>query len=212
LRELALDKLVEGQSVMTYKDVDYSFTTDETARPTTSIMLPDENGFKALPTEVHKVVHLQQIVELPTAPQSQIGIPSSSITTQPQFCVQKRVKREQPKGLKMRYRPAGAGTGDLGTIGSSESDEPAPSRPTTAAVSKKRKERDDDTVSVAKKKKKKDKHREDAMDGVTTSKEGSKKSKESTSSALVVSGSGQSNGLETPKKKDQEKKKRKEKT
>jgi len=222
LKELALDKLVEGEPVMTCKDVDYSFTTDDTARPTTSIMLPSENGFNALPIEVQKVVHLRQVVKLPTAPQSQAGISSTSTTTiVPQFNVQKRTKREQPSGLRMRYRPPGAGTGDIGRIGSSDSDVPASAKPALASssstISKKRKERENDTASgekKKKKKKKKDEHQEgteDAMESVTTSKERSKKGKDSTTGFSSINGSAKSNGVETPKKKDKEKKKKRDK-
>jgi hypothetical protein len=218
LKELASDKLVEGEPVMTYNNVDYSFTTDDTARPMTSIILPSGVGFNALTTEVRKVVHLRQVVKLPTAPQSQAGIPSTSTTTLPQFSVQKRTKREQPSGLRMRYRPPGAGTGDIGTIGCSDSDEPASSRPTFASsrsrVSKKRKERENDTVPGEKKKKKNDEHRagtEDAMDGVTTSKEGSKKSKDSTTGFSSINRSAKANDFETPKKKDKEKTKKRDK-
>lgn len=206
---------------MTYKDVDYSFTTDDTARPTTLIMLPSESGFNPQSTEVQKVVHLRQVVKLPTAPQSEAGIPSSAATTlpqQPQFTVQKRTKREQPKGLKMRFRPSGAGTGDLGHIGSSSDEEPASKRPkpssTAPSVGKKRKERDDDVVSGEKKKKKKEKHRagtEDAMEGITTSNGTPNKSKDLVASSSIIHGSAQSNGVETPKKKDKEKKRKKEK-
>lgn len=221
LKELALDKMVEGASVMTYKDVDYSFSTDDTARPTTAIFLPSETGFKPQPTEVQKIVHLRQVVKLPTEPQSEAGIPSSAATTipqQPQFTVQKRTKREQPKGLKMRYRPSGAGTGDLGHIGSSDEDESAlkRSKPSSTApnVGKKRKERDDDVASGEKKKKKKDKHRsgtEDAMEGVIASNGTPKKTRDLGPSSSSMNGSAKSTGVETPKKKDKEKKKKREK-
>ncbi|KAE9984812.1 hypothetical protein EG328_008213 [Venturia inaequalis] len=221
LKELAMDKLVEGASVMTYKDVDYSFTIDDTARPTTAILLPSESGFTPQPTEVQRIVHLRQVVKLPTAPQSEAGIPSSAATTipqQPQFEVQKRTKREQPKGLKMRYRPSGAGTGDLGHIGSSDDEEPALKRPkssTAPNVGKKRKERDDDVApGDKKKKKKKEKHRlgtEDAMEGVIASNGTPKKTRELISSSSGLNGSAKLNGVETPKKKDKEKKKNREK-
>jgi hypothetical protein len=200
---------------MSYKDVDYSFITDDTARPTTSLILPSKNGFKPLSTEVQKVVHLRQVVKLPTAPQSRAGIPSASTTILPQPSVQVRTKREQPKGLRMRYRPSGAGTGDIGSIGSPDSDEPTSSRPvitsSNAAVSKKRKERDENTVSGEKKKKKKDKHREGhAIENTTATaaKEGSKKSKDLPSGFSTINVAAKLNGHAESKKKDKEKKKK----
>jgi hypothetical protein len=198
---------------MSYNDVDYSFTTDETARLTTSLILPSENGFKSHPTEVQNVVHLRQVVKLPTAPQSGAGIPPPSLETSSQPIVQKRVKREQPKGLRMRFRPSGAGTGDIGTIGSSDSDEPASLKATSSSVAgKKRKERDDDTVSGEKKRKKKDKRQEsngDVVQAVSTSKEASKKSIDSTSCLPTTSSGMKPNSIEDSKKKDREKKKKK---
>ncbi|QDS71392.1 hypothetical protein FKW77_002942 [Venturia effusa] len=217
LKELAMDELVEGAPVITYKDVEYSFTMDDTARATTSILLSSENGFEPQPIEVQKVVHLRQVIKLPTAPQSEAGIPSSAATTlpqQPQFTVQKRTKREQPKGLKMRYRPSGAGTGDLGHIGSSDDEVSASRRPksssTGANVGKKRKERDDDVASgeKEKKKKRKEKRRSGNEDAVALN--GTpKKSKDSVPSSSSINVPAKSNGVETPNRKDKEKKKKK---
>lgn len=206
---------------MTYKDVDYSFTMEDTARLTTSILLPSDSGFKPQSTEIQKIIHLRKVIKLPTAPQSEAGIPSSAATTipqQPQFTVQKRTKREQPSGLRMRYRPSGAGTGDLGHIGSSDDEELAAKRPkassASANVGKKRKERDDDVLSGEKKKKKKDKHRlgvDDTMEDVVASNGTPKKSKDLVPSSSAVNGSARSNGVDTPRKKDKEKKKKRDK-
>lgn len=63
---------------------------------------------------VDRVLHLQQIVKLPGindddpegAPSSQATVPAT------------KPVRQQPKGLRMRFRPIGFGTGKLGKLGS----------------------------------------------------------------------------------------------
>ena len=66
---------------------------------------------------INQIFHLQQIVKLPGVQTSDIIAASSSKATIPA----KKPIRQQPQGLKMRFRPIGFGDGETGKIGSSSS-------------------------------------------------------------------------------------------
>lgn len=67
---------------------------------------------------INRVLHLQQIVNLPGINDGDINATSSSNATVPA----KKPVRKQPKGLRMRFRPIGFGSGKLGRLGSDSSD------------------------------------------------------------------------------------------
>lgn len=69
-----------------------------------------------VPRPLDRILHLQQIVELPSVHNSA----GSATQSNPKATVPaKKPVRQQPKGLKMRFRPIGFGTGAVGDIGSS---------------------------------------------------------------------------------------------
>jgi hypothetical protein len=63
-----------------------------------------------------RILHFQQIVELPR--EKYFASNSIQSNTKANVPAQKPI-RQQPKGLKMRFRPIGFGTGAVGDIGSS---------------------------------------------------------------------------------------------
>jgi hypothetical protein len=65
------------------------------------------------------IVHLQEIVKLPETSATTANVAVDNRATVPK----KRPVLEQPKGLKMSFRPAGFGDGEAGTIGDSEDDD-----------------------------------------------------------------------------------------
>jgi hypothetical protein len=69
---------------------------------------------------IDRILHLQQIVQLPSVYDATAKEAASSTLAQPTVPVKKLV-RQQPPGLKMRFRPIGFGNGKTGTIGSSSS-------------------------------------------------------------------------------------------
>jgi hypothetical protein len=62
-------------------------------------------------------LHLQQIIKIPGINDGDASAPPSSKATIPAT----KPVRQQPKGLRMRFRPIGFGTGKLGKLGSSSS-------------------------------------------------------------------------------------------
>jgi hypothetical protein len=128
IEELSLLDIKEHRKVLSHKGDDYGFIEDESeATAITKVLVPSssDDGYRSgrqtyintsftplrlvAKTPVTKILHLQQIVQPPSLPQ---------ITTPA-----KKPVRQQPRGLKMRFRPIGFSNGDMGRIGSSSSSE-----------------------------------------------------------------------------------------
>jgi hypothetical protein len=71
--------------------------------------------FLSAPREIDQILHLQHIVKLPGVHE---GVASNVTGTSVSTAPAKRPARPQPKGLKMRFRPLGFGSGKTGEIGS----------------------------------------------------------------------------------------------
>jgi hypothetical protein len=148
---------------------------------------------------------LRQLVQLPIATESLGGKLAGSSSVLPEAGAATKSKRQQPKGLRMRYRPSGYGADNSGTLGASDSDEPRqphtqfrapPELNGHSKHHKKRKEREEgaanDASEMAHKTKKKRKHKEGRVEEDTVMED------------VVRQESGpQSNGL-PKKKKDRE--------
>lgn len=67
--------------------------------------------------DIDQIFHLQQVVKLPGVRDTSSTRATSSRATIPT----KKPARQQPQGLKMRFRPIGFGDGETGKIGSSSS-------------------------------------------------------------------------------------------
>ncbi|PSS09061.1 hypothetical protein M430DRAFT_53620 [Amorphotheca resinae ATCC 22711] len=112
IEELSLLDIKEHRKVLSHKGDNYGFFEDESeATAITKVLVPSssDDGYRSAKTPVNKILHLQQIVQPPSLPQ---------ITTPA-----KKPVRQQPRGLKMRFRPIGFSNGDMGRIGSSSSSE-----------------------------------------------------------------------------------------
>jgi len=70
---------------------------------------------------IDNILHLQQVVKLPNMNEDS----TASQATVPA----KKPVRQQPKGLKMRFKPSGFGDGETGKIGSSSEDDEMPKAP-----------------------------------------------------------------------------------
>ncbi|KAL3426281.1 hypothetical protein PVAG01_03072 [Phlyctema vagabunda] len=126
VKEISLKAVKKGKAVLSQDGNDYGFVQDDTEdNGFTKIMLPTGKGYRANANKFAQVLHLQQIVNLPTQGHADADVPSQATVPT------KRPARQQPKGLKMRFTPIGYGDGDAGTLGSSESeadDDAAPKR------------------------------------------------------------------------------------
>jgi len=78
-------------------------------------LVPAKNGFNVLSSKVDDVMHLQKMVRLPAPAQSPSLLPLSSTGMLAEKPVAKGSKREQPAGLRMRFKPPGS-TEDPGGV------------------------------------------------------------------------------------------------
>jgi hypothetical protein len=168
LTEVALDSIQSGKPVLSHNGVDYVMSEDKGAQSgnATLVLLPEKDGYKPISQPVSKTFHLRQHVTIPNLSEKQTsGITGSTaagdVATPAVYAV-----RPQPKGMRMRYRPPGFGSGDPGRIGSdSESDaEPVgkeaglqfPKAPVATGHKKDRKEKKEKREKKEKKSKSKD--------------------------------------------------------
>lgn len=125
LTEVALDSIQSGKPVLSHKGVDYVMSEDKGAQSgnATLVLLPEKDGYKPISQPVSKTFHLRQHVVLPDFSEKQTsdvtgGTDAADVAKPSVYAV-----RPQPKGMRMRYKPPGFGSGDPGRIGSdSESD------------------------------------------------------------------------------------------
>ncbi|KAG9248236.1 DNA-directed RNA polymerase I subunit RPA34.5-domain-containing protein [Calycina marina] len=107
---------VREKAVIKFNGIEYAFVEGTAeAKASTQFMVPDSSrdGYRPIFKSVDNILHLQQKVELLTT------AAQSTLATVPA----KKPVRQQPKGLKMRYKPSGSGDSEAGKIGSSSEDE-----------------------------------------------------------------------------------------
>ncbi|WEW60506.1 hypothetical protein PRK78_005993 [Emydomyces testavorans] len=104
IKQLALDAVATGESVLRHKGVDYRLREDQIGvERTKSLLLPTDNGTGYLrrPEEVAQTFHVEQIVNPPTqGSKSHIEAMKKKTKALP----------SQPKNLRMRYMPFGSST------------------------------------------------------------------------------------------------------
>lgn len=163
IREVALDKALLGEPVLSHKGVDYGLPADgqpqTTAAELQTLLVYDESKGVYVKKEVQNIQSytVQEMVRLPQ---------NNSNKNHEAPAAAQKPARPQPKHLKMRFHPVGSGN-NLGaeTIGSSsesEADEPTFSVPRQEP---KRKSDSQDDQGEKKKKKKKEKHASSSQDG-----------------------------------------------
>ncbi|KAF2738030.1 hypothetical protein EJ04DRAFT_574259 [Polyplosphaeria fusca] len=126
IRQLALDKALEGEPVTKHDGMEYGFSAQGIEGGKRDILIPHHRGFKPAGVQVSRTLHLQQIVSLPKLSSKQAdpntGSEAASSITRSTI----RAPRPQVKGLRMRFLPSGFGAEEPGTIGMSDSDTEAP--------------------------------------------------------------------------------------
>ncbi|KAL2363031.1 hypothetical protein RJZ56_004062 [Blastomyces dermatitidis] len=114
IQELALDAVATGGSILTHQGVNYKLREDQIgAEKYKSLLLPDEKGnaYHRSHANVMQTFHLEQIVDLANgATHSEQSVRISELT---------KPKHEQPRHLKMRYKPIGSTEDQPETFGSS---------------------------------------------------------------------------------------------
>ena len=185
-----LGKVAEAAPLISHEDKEYTLVNASTSsQSTSSIMLPNTQGYGVVRSRVTRVMHLQQIARLPSTPSTTNAQPVEN-TPDLEYRLVPKPKREQPKGLRMRYRPSGFGSDSPGTIGlglSDDSDILYANESLASSFShsieesskaKKRRERDGEEAQESATKKSKKHHSH--QDGISPEKEKKKKKQKHT--------------------------------
>ncbi|KAK6443626.1 hypothetical protein LTR95_000453 [Oleoguttula sp. CCFEE 5521] len=131
LTEASFEAIEKGTPVLTHKSARYSLTPLPSATATT-VLLPTSEGYTPLSQPITRTLQIREVVELPELSGKQASQMTGSEKAAEMKLPAISKVREQPRGLKMRYRPPGFGKGEAGRIGSeSESEDDEAEGPTT---------------------------------------------------------------------------------
>ena len=119
ITELALDAIQSDQPVLTHNGVKYVLNKnlDQDSNDAT-VMTPTKDGYKRVEQAGERTLQLQQKLTLPNVSIRQASQVAGSSAAADIAQASVSGVRPQPKGLRMRYRPPGFGTGKPGMIGS----------------------------------------------------------------------------------------------
>ncbi|KAF9701739.1 hypothetical protein EKO04_000581 [Ascochyta lentis] len=125
LETIAMDKAMKGESILNHKGTDYGFSTTEKSEDgPREVLVPQKNGYSAVPARISQTLHLQQVVRLPKLSSKQADPNTGSEAAASITRSTIRAPRPQVKGLKMRYLPLGFVGGDSGgVLGDTDSEE-----------------------------------------------------------------------------------------
>ncbi|KAL9591674.1 MAG: hypothetical protein Q9179_007485 [Wetmoreana sp. 5 TL-2023] len=107
IKEVPIQKVFTGSSILSHKGAHYGLFAEADADRNEKVLLVpshEDGNYRLAAANITKALHLQQIVK-PLSLSHQSGNPATGIRTAPQTHV--RAVRQQPEGLRMRYRPFG---------------------------------------------------------------------------------------------------------
>lgn len=112
ITEVAKQSVQDGSAVLSYKGADYGLISEaESQGGNLAVLLPtdDDSSYRSIGIEITKTLHLQQLVRLPSISHD-VGAEDAGTQVGGTVSVRKPYEKpapEQPKGLKMRYKPIG---------------------------------------------------------------------------------------------------------
>ncbi|KAL8828439.1 MAG: hypothetical protein Q9170_006604 [Blastenia crenularia] len=116
IKEVPVEKVATGTSILSIKDADYGLIQENEPDGEAQALLipfPEKNDYRIPKVKISQTLHFRQIVKLPGRPEA----PVNGATNVSKSHI--KVVRQQPEGLRMRYRP-------FGDDSSSEDSENAP--------------------------------------------------------------------------------------
>ncbi|KAF7451603.1 RNA-polI-A34 multi-domain protein [Pyrenophora tritici-repentis] len=123
LEELEMEKVMDGEAVLSYKGIDYNCPqmqkSEEVER---EVFVHHKNGLKPVSTRISQILHLRSIVQLPQLSSLQADQNTGSEAAASITRSTIRAPKPQVKGLKMRFLPTGFSGDDGGNLGDSESE------------------------------------------------------------------------------------------
>jgi hypothetical protein len=122
IKEISLESLRSSQPVLTQNGIQYVLSEKlDSDGDACTVLLPSENAYQRLDHRIERTLHLQQKIALPNLSIRQADLNTGSSAAAEVRASHITSSRQQPKGLRMRYKPPGSGPGSPGIVGS-ESD------------------------------------------------------------------------------------------
>ncbi|KAJ8105088.1 hypothetical protein OPT61_g10390 [Boeremia exigua] len=124
LESISMDKAMKGDSILSQKGTDYGFSkTEKSEDGPREVLVPQKNGYSAVPAKISQTLHLQELVRLPKLSSKQADPNTGSEAAASITRSTIRAPRPQVKGLKMRYLPLGfVGADSGGVLGDTDSE------------------------------------------------------------------------------------------
>ncbi|KAH7401535.1 DNA-directed RNA polymerase I subunit RPA34.5-domain-containing protein [Pyrenochaeta sp. MPI-SDFR-AT-0127] len=123
LKELTMDKALNGAVVLSHKGADYRFSqADKSEDGTREVLAPQADGYKIVSARISQTLHLRAIAHLPSLDSKQADQRRSLAAAASITRSTIRAPRPQVKGLKMRFIPTGFGGDATSTLGDSDSE------------------------------------------------------------------------------------------
>lgn len=228
MKQVSTQKIGNGASILDYHGANYGLVPESEVEPASrrALFLPSNqtNEYQSSKTTIIKTLHLQEIVSLPSHALDPAIHPNRSPSASESY---RKTPRQQPEGLRMRYRPFGVSDdSDLESNSelvpkAPEFRIPAPVKENSPGRKRKRRESNDassNTGSTVKSKKRKKSPQatagatEDPMDidGVSDKRSNGVKSP-TKSMHLETNGSGSNGNLANGNETKEERRKRREK-
>lgn len=123
ISDVALDAISSGATVLTHKGTEYSLSEDtSTNNQCFSVAVPSNTNYRGIPQPISRTLYIKQKVTLPNLSKKQADVNTGSSAAADVAQPSVSDIRPQPKGMRMRYKPAGFGPGDAGLGSDSEED------------------------------------------------------------------------------------------
>lgn len=123
ISDVALDAISSGATVLTHKGTEYSLSEDtSTKNQCFSVAVPSNTSYHGIPQPISRTLYIKQKVTLPNLSKKQADVNTGSSAAADVAQPSISDIRPQPKGMRMRYKPAGFGPGDPGLGSDSEED------------------------------------------------------------------------------------------
>ncbi|KAF1843804.1 uncharacterized protein K460DRAFT_418802 [Cucurbitaria berberidis CBS 394.84] len=127
LKQVAMDKAMEGEAIWHHEGADYGLSkTEKSEEGTREVLVPQSDGYKAVSARISQTLHLQAVVRLPKLSSKQADQNTGSEAAASITRSTIRAPRPQVRGLKMRFLPTGFGGDAAGILGDSDSESEAP--------------------------------------------------------------------------------------
>ncbi|KAF1825209.1 uncharacterized protein K489DRAFT_377759 [Dissoconium aciculare CBS 342.82] len=117
LKSLSLSAINSTTPVLTHNNISYILRPNHAATSNSSVLVPHNSTYEFASAKVMSTLQLQAQIDLPNLSKRQADLNTGSSAAANIAQAPLSAIRPQPKGLRMRFRPPGFGSGNPGRIG-----------------------------------------------------------------------------------------------